>query len=101
MKIEWSKILTGFGLLAIIWAIIVGHWLIVQLLAASAYEQTVTLYLGVLGIVTIFCGVIVGFYFWKAKAENLVKIAKDLNKCGISDDVAGKIIETNQITGGT
>ncbi len=96
---EWSKLLTVFGILVITWAIVAGIWMIIRLLAAEAYDQAVTLYLGIIGIVTIICGVIFGFYFWKAKAENLVKIAKDLKAHGVSDEVAHDVVNTNEIGG--
>ena len=96
---EWSKLLTVFGVLVITWAIITGIWMLIRLLKAEAYDQSVTLYLGIIGIVTIICSVIFGFYFWKSKAENLVKIAKDLKANGVSDEVASGVVNTNQIGG--
>ncbi len=96
---EWSKLLTVFGIMTIAWAVITGAVVVSKLLTAEAYDQAVTLYLGVIGIITVICSTIFGFYFWKAKAENLSKIAKDLKRCDVSDEVAQSVVNTNEFGG--
>ena len=89
---EWSKLLTVLVLIPYGLVIMAGLFLLAILILRGQYEPVVNLFLGLIGFVATPLGIAYAFYFWKSKAENLVKCAKELKQSGISDEVTGEII---------
>jgi hypothetical protein len=96
---EWSKLLTFFILLPYIAVLLLGITLVILLFTAKAYEQSVIALAALFGYVAAPFGLVYSFYFWKAKAENLVKIAHNLKAGGVSDEVAAGVVNTQNIGG--
>jgi len=55
-------------------------------------ESCVSIMQALLTFVAAPLAVAYGFYFWKARAENLVKCAKALRQSGVADEVTQEII---------
>lgn len=100
-KFEFSKILTILVLLPYYLIIALGVLVVFKMVEADQYDPVVTLMAALFGAVAVPVGIVNGYYFWKSKAENLAKIAKDLKECGVDDGVTTEVINTEQINGGT
>jgi uncharacterized membrane protein (DUF485 family) len=96
---EWSKTLTVLVLIPYLAALWEACAFVPALFSREAYSDSVTLMLGILGAAAAPVAVVYGFYFWKAKAENLVKLARQMKQEGVCDDVAGRVVDTDEIGG--
>ena len=89
---EWSKVLTVAILLpylgGIALALAGAAWMIVKhdYAAATALLQAAIVSTAALA------AIVYGFYFWKARAENRLKIAQAAKACGLSEDLTKDII---------
>ena len=98
-KLEWSKVLTVLVLVPYIAVIILAVFIATSLLATGEADGCVSVIQALLAFVAAPLAVAYGFYFWKSKAENLVKLAKDLKHAGVSDDITEEIVKTDEIGG--
>lgn len=97
---SWSKILTVLILVPYLLLICLSITLIAALIVSFQYDAAVTMSQALLIFVAAPTSIVIAFYFWKSKAENLVKIAMSLKENNIDNDIAGRIIDTDEIRGG-
>ena len=89
---EWSKLLTVLVLVPYLAVILLAAYVSIKMLLAGYSSDAADVIQYLLVFVAAPLAVAYGFYFWKAKAENLVKCAKELKSAGIADDVAEEIV---------
>ncbi len=92
---EWSKILTVLVVMPYLIVIFLSIYIALKCLYMGESSNCVDIVQAILAFVSAPLAVAYGFYFWKSKAENLVKCAKELKKSGISEDVAGSILDSS------
>jgi hypothetical protein len=79
-KFEFSKLALGSAVLAYFAVIMLAAWVAVRCVSAQDFGSASVVVGATSGIVGTVTGVSYAFYSYKAKAENIVKIAQSLSK---------------------
>lgn len=95
-KPEWSKALTALILVPFLGVIGLAAYLALALYRAGVPAESVSLKQALLAFVAAPTAVAVGFYFWKARAENLVKLTKTMHAEGFCPEIITEIIKTKE-----
>lgn len=93
---EWSKALTLLILAPFFGVTVLAARLSHALFETGAPSDSVALMQALLAFVAAPTAVALGFYFWKARAENMVKIAKQMQRDEICDDIARDILNKGE-----
>jgi len=96
---NWSKLLTVCILAPFLGVIGLAAALAIGMYRADQADASVALMQALLAFVAAPSAVAIGFYFWKAKAENLVKLARILKINEIDNDIAARVIDADEIKG--
>lgn len=86
-KMEFSKAALGSAVLAYFAVIALAAWATMKCVAAADYGSAAVIIGATTGIVGAVTGVAYAFYSYKAKCENLIKIAEGMNQEKISATV--------------
>lgn len=93
---EWSKTLTFLILMPFLGVIGLAAYLAYQMYKTGTPAESVSIMQALLAFVAAPTAVVVGFYFWKSRAENLVKLTKTMTREGICKEAITEIINKGE-----